>query len=182
MDHWWDRKNCAYDECSRVPLVFYDPRFPRTAAVQRELVLNIDLAPTFAELAGISPPSDSGINGTSFVGLAHGASTTWPRTHVLTEGWGKCTSKRGCPDVQASVRTLDWKYIEHYEDDGMRTVKTRGDGRLERELYDLVKDPIELDNLLLMAASAALERGYTQDQLEARVAQLKAKLEAAKRE
>ena len=185
-EHWWSRKNCAYDECSRVPLVIYDPRFPRVAAIQRELVLNIDLAPTFAELAGISPPAQSKVNGMSFVGLAHGTATAWPREHVLVESWGKwgrnCRPTANCPDTQASVRTVDWKYIEHYQDEGMKTVRTRSDGRLERELYDLVKDPFEVDNLLLMPTSAVLQRGYTQAQLEEKIADLQPKLEAAKRE
>ncbi|MGH9201809.1 MAG: sulfatase family protein, partial [Vicinamibacterales bacterium] len=118
-EHWWDRKNCAYDSCSRVPLVIYDPRFPREAAIQLEMVLNIDLAPTFAELAGISPPSETGVSRMSLVGLAHGTANPWPRDHVLTECWGKfgnCPRVNGCTDIHASVRTIDWKYIEHYED------------------------------------------------------------------
>ncbi len=184
-EHWWDRKNCAYDECARVPLVVYDPRFPRADAIQHEMVLNVDLAPTFAELAGVSPPP-SGMNGLSLVGLLRGTANAWPRDYVFTESWGKagakCPSKIGCPDIHASVRTVDWKYVEHYQDEGMKTVKPRDDGRLERELYDLVRDPFEVDNLLSMPTAAVLQRGYTLSQLEAKAADLRQKLEAAKRE
>ncbi len=57
-------KDCFYEECLRVPLVIYDPR-ASGAMVQAAPVLNLDLAPTVAELAGVSPPAVR--DGTSLV-------------------------------------------------------------------------------------------------------------------
>ena len=94
------------------------------------LVLNIDLAPTIAQLAGVEIPG--GVDGISLVPLLDGSATEW-RESVLIEHW-RLTEGFGSiiPDF-FGVRTAKWKYIEY--DTG------------EKELYDLENDPYELDNL-----------------------------------
>ena len=48
-------KNCPYESCIRVPFIVYAPgMFP--AHNETRFAANIDLAPTFAELAGIPAP------------------------------------------------------------------------------------------------------------------------------
>ena len=49
-------KNSAYDEDIRVPLIVRGPGVPRGTAVDH-LAVNIDLAPTFAELGGTAAPA-----------------------------------------------------------------------------------------------------------------------------
>lgn len=48
----------AYEESIRVPLVIHDPRLPedQRGQVVEEIALNIDLAPTFLSMAGLTPP------------------------------------------------------------------------------------------------------------------------------
>ena len=54
--HCHGPKRCPYEECMRVPLyVRYPPLIPAPRVDTRE-VLNIDVAFTFAELAGLMPP------------------------------------------------------------------------------------------------------------------------------
>lgn len=56
--HMWGGKECAYEECARVPLLV---RYPRRVApgVVDATALNIDIAPTFAALADVEPPIET---------------------------------------------------------------------------------------------------------------------------
>lgn len=49
-------KNTAYEEDLNIPLVVRGPGVP-TGQVVSKLTLNVDLAPTFAGLAGVTPPA-----------------------------------------------------------------------------------------------------------------------------
>ncbi len=118
-------KHCAYEECGHVPLVI---RYPAGVAGGREesrLALTIDIAPTLAELARITPPAP--VDGRSLVPLLAGSAAPW-RQDVLLEGF----DLGGAPRYHA-LRTMTWKYIENHDSS-------------ESELYDLVRDPYELDN------------------------------------
>ena len=122
-------KNCAYDECVRIPFIIYAPyRF--AARTDSHLVANIDLAPTFAELAGVPIPDD--VDGTSLLSLLKNEHVTW-RDAILIEHW---PTEEGVgskiPEFYA-VRTVNWKYVEY----------STG----ETELFDLKNDPYELQNV-----------------------------------
>jgi arylsulfatase A-like enzyme len=117
-----------------------------------ELAVNTDFAPTFADLAGVEFPAD----GRSLAPLMRGEVPSW-RSAVLLErlpaqasdeegsgkskgkdkskGKGKGKAKTGVGGSPAftALRTEDYKYVE-YENG-------------ERELYDLVNDPYELESL-----------------------------------
>lgn len=174
-EHWWHHKNCAYEECSRVPLIVYDPRHPTTGRQDSAMVMNIDIAPTIAELTDTKIPAENKIDGMSLAVRLQDANTEWPRERVLTECWGPTNDWR--PDTHVAVRTVRWKYIEHYTDWDRKTIKTRSDGRPEVELYDLKKDPYEQYNLLKMSNQAISGKGYTPQKLTAVVSELKPKLQ-----
>ena len=122
-------KNCAYDECARVPFIVYAPGMYRSGT-DTHLVANIDLAPTFAELAGAALPQT--VDGTSLVPLLQNAEAPW-REALLIEHW---PTEEGVgsriPEFYA-VRTAGWKYVEY----------STG----ETELFDVENDPYELMNL-----------------------------------
>ena len=96
-------------------------------ASRDELVLNNDLAPTFAHLAGAESPNF--VDGRSLVPLLRGKASSW-RTAALVEQRG--LGKIGIP-AYGMLRTEGEAYVE-YENG-------------ERELYDLDKDPHQLENL-----------------------------------
>ncbi len=124
-------KLAPYEEAVHVPLVVrYDPAVstPRSDA---SLVMNIDLAPTFAALAGVTAP---GSEGASMLGLLANPATPW-RTDTLIEHMGSN------PPSFCAVRTQIWKYVQYATG--------------EEELYDLVADPYELQNVAGAAANAA---------------------------
>ena len=122
-------KDCPYEECIRTPFIFYAPWiFP--ARTDHRIVANIDLAPTFVDLAGGAIPSI--VDGMSLLPLLQGADLPG-RKGILIEHW---VTEEGIgskiPDFSA-VRTSEWKYVEY----------STG----EKELYDLINDPFELENL-----------------------------------
>ncbi|MBK8215027.1 MAG: sulfatase [Myxococcales bacterium] len=173
-EHWHTHKNCAYEECIRVPLVVVDPRAAGGPRTVDDFTMNVDLAPTFAAWAGASVPEK--VDGLSFAGLVDGsAKGPWPRTEVLSECWGPGTAGR--PDTHAAVRTKKWKYIEHYADDARTKLRVH-DGSPERELYDLEKDPFEVDNLLRLSPANLARTGHTKDFVDTTTADLAAKLRA----
>ncbi|MBI2238771.1 MAG: sulfatase [Actinobacteria bacterium] len=137
-EHRWVGKQCPYEECIRTPFLV---RYPgATSRADGHLVSNVDVAPTVADLAGISPglPAD----GRSLVPLLEGSAPAGWREGVLLE-W------TGDPLVPAwwGVRTEDLSYVEYATG--------------ERELYDLTgtagpPDPFQLDDRADDPAYAAL--------------------------
>jgi N-acetylglucosamine-6-sulfatase len=127
-------KIVPYESSIRVPLVIrYDPLTHNAARRDRHMVANVDLAPTLAALAGVRHPP---LEGLSLVPLLKASSPQRPprqpwRTKLLLEGFGGLHGN----DPQQSfcgVRARDWKYI----------LNSSG----EPELYDLKRDPYELQN------------------------------------
>ncbi len=144
-EHRHNEKKVAYEEGIRVPLLVYDGRNPVQQSID-EMVLNIDLAPTIAQMAGLSVPS--GLNGTSLVPLLEGQSVSW-REDFLIENYTKRTAEHD------ALRTEQWKYVEYKNGD--------------RELYDLEADPFELES---QHGNPAYQTMITE--FSARLAQLKA--------
>jgi len=122
-------KNCAYEECVTVPFIVYAPTlFP--ARNDDHLVANIDPAPTFVDLAGGAIPES--VNGKSLLPLLKDGNASW-RDDILFEHWRTESGEGSMIPEFYAVRTMEWKYVE-YETG-------------EKELYDLVNDPYELNNL-----------------------------------
>jgi arylsulfatase A-like enzyme len=98
----------------------------------------VDLAPTFAEWAGVSPPVP--VNGESLVGLLANPGRLW-RQELLIEVLGSGDPNSG-EGLFSGVRTQRYTYAEH----------TTG----EIELYDMKVDPNQLVNIAGNPANAAL--------------------------
>lgn len=122
--HRWELKNCVYEDCVRVPMLVRAPGvLPRDDG---HLVLNVDLAPTIAQWAGIVPPDP--VNGRSLVPLLANAGTPW-RDGALLE-----VLAGGASRTFQAVRTAQYLYAEYHNGD--------------RELYDLALDPDQLQNVV----------------------------------
>jgi N-acetylglucosamine-6-sulfatase len=131
-------KQAAYEEDIRVPLMIRGPGV-HAGASSDEMVLNNDFAPTFADLAGFSPPDS--VDGRSFAALLDTRKGNDPaswRTAFEVRKWDTLKDEPSYKAVTPippyrAVRTRRYIYVE-YEDG-------------EHELYDLEKDPYELRNL-----------------------------------
>jgi arylsulfatase A-like enzyme len=114
----------VYEPSIRVPLIMRGPGVP-AGARRRQLVTNVDLAPTILEAAGATP--DRPQDGRSLFALLRDRGLEWGR-ELLIEG------PTGLQAVAfTALRNQRFLYAEH--DSG------------ERELYDLTRDPHELDSL-----------------------------------
>jgi N-acetylglucosamine-6-sulfatase len=168
-------KNRTYEESARVPFFVRGPGVAAGAKAEK-LALNTDLAPTSADLAGVSFPAD----GRTLAPLLGGEEDPSWRTAILLEklsqresddevaneeeggkakgkGKGKAKGKNkgkagpsNSLDYQA-IRTETHKYVEYNNGDV--------------ELYDLRADPYEMESFHESADPALVE-------------DLKAKLEA----
>ena len=126
----WD-KRAAYEPSMRIPFVMRYPKLAKPATRCEELVLNIDLAPTLLELAGLPIPGS--MQGRSWVGVLQGRPG---RDSFLYEYFAERGDRFKRP-VAVAVRTKRWKYVTYPLDSSLTS-----------ELYDLQTDPEELDNLI----------------------------------
>lgn len=123
-------KRAMYEESIRIPLLMCCPRMIRPGTLIDRMVLNIDVCPTFLDLAGAKIPD--GVQGESVRPVLRGRTSGW-RSDWLYEYWYE---KPYVTPTIRGVRTERWKYIEYPE-----TEHTS-------ELYDLNKDALELHNLI----------------------------------
>jgi arylsulfatase A-like enzyme len=148
--HFYD-KRLMYEPSIRVPLMIRYPARVHAGTTSDRMVLNLDLAPTMLDLAGLPVPA--AMQGKTVMPLAEGKNIPWRK---------------------------DWLY-EYYEYPGFENVRPCRGVRTERykfihfflapeefELYDLQKDPDEKDNLYG-------KPGYEEltEQLRARLAELR---------
>jgi arylsulfatase A-like enzyme len=150
-EHRLGGKVWPYEESTHVPLIV---RTPWTTSAERnnQPVLNIDLAPTISALAGVRPglPED----GRSLVPFLRGLSPAW-RHAFLVEYLGRDLLHKGGPPPYTAVQTRRSLYVEFKNG--------------WRELYNLKKDPWELNNIagdpktkpLQATLSQTLHRLYT---------------------
>ena len=138
-------KATPYLEAVRFPLVVRGPGVPRDQTTQ-DLVLNTDIAPTFAALGGAETPPF--VDGRSITPLLQGQSTSW-RSAGLIEN--RRSRKQHRP-AYAGLITEKRTYVE-YENG-------------ERELYDLETDPHQLEN-------QAGQRPVEEAELSARLRELR---------
>ena len=119
-----------HESSIRVPMIMYDPRSAGTHAhgVMDQMVLNIDMAPTILDMAGVPIPEI--IQGRSLTPLLRDKQLEW-RGEAFFE---HLFDHDRIPQSEG-IRTTEWKYIRYRHHPEFR------------ELYDLSKDPIEEVNL-----------------------------------
>jgi arylsulfatase A-like enzyme len=128
-------KDCPYEACIQIPFVVTYPRLQNAPRSEAGFALNIDIAPTLLDLANI--PIPPGLDGISLVPLLENPQVAW-RDHVFIEHYrdGEADDPAGLSTLIPTywaIRTDEWKYVEYMHG--------------ERELYNLVNDYYELENL-----------------------------------
>jgi arylsulfatase A-like enzyme len=126
----FDDKRWAYEESIRIPFLIRYPKLIAGGSRREQIALNIDLAPTILELAGVQPFER--MDGKSLLPVLKDANTPL-RASFLGEYFVEKVATK-VPQWQ-SVRTNQWKYIRYTKHPNLD------------ELYNLSVDPHELDNL-----------------------------------
>ncbi len=153
-DHGWFDKRFMYEFSLRMPLLVRHPKVIKAGTVTDAMALNLDFAPTFLDLAGVDKPKD--MQGRSLRPILAGKTPAdwrtsmyyhyyeYPAVHSVKRHYG--------------IRTKRYKLIHFYHDIDAW------------ELYDLEKDPNELNNVYGSPGSAEI------------VKKLKAELEQLRKE
>ncbi|RLD54075.1 MAG: sulfatase [Bacteroidetes bacterium] len=127
-EHGWFDKRFIYDESFKTPLLVRWPGVTEAGTTNDQMVQNLDFAQTLLDAAGIEAPDD--MQGESFVPLLRGEDDKWdrdavyyhyyeyPAVHMVKRHYG--------------VVTREYKLVHFYYDVD------------EWELYDRMKDPMEL--------------------------------------
>lgn len=139
-DHGWYDKRMMYEEAIRMPFVVKYPHVIQPNSDIKDIVSNIDIAPTLLEMAGVDVPDE--VQGESFFNILKGEKETdskqslyyhyyeYPQWHHVQPHYG--------------LRTDRYKLIHFYYDVD------------QWEFYDLQNDPNELNNLINSDAYASL--------------------------
>ena len=150
-EHGWFDKRFMYEESLRTPLLVRYPAEIPAGTSSDALVQNLDFAPTLLDYAGVTIPKD--MQGASFRKLAGGKEKKWrdviyytyyeyPSIHMVKRHYG--------------IRTNRYKLIHFYYDVD------------EWELYELEKDPEELNNVYNDPAYATVKKTMHQKLKETR--------------
>lgn len=133
-EHGLIDKRCAYEESIRIPMLAYSPSLIKANTHCDAIVSNLDLAPTFLELAGIATPN--AMDGKSLVQLfANPKATNSWRTHLLYEYYWEPAFPQ--TPTTFALRGNRYKFIQYQ---GIWDTD---------ELYDMQADPYEMRNLIL---------------------------------
>jgi arylsulfatase A-like enzyme len=133
-EHQISGKWLLFEESIRIPFIVYDPRLDAklTNKKKEEMVLNIDVAPTILDMAGITIPSE--MNGKSLKGLINGTKQEW-RDYIFMEHHYFHRLDNYISRSEG-IRTMDWKYFKYVDPDPDIEV-----------LYNLKTDPYEVNDL-----------------------------------
>jgi arylsulfatase A-like enzyme len=132
-EHGWFDKRFMYEECQRMPLLVRYPKLIHPGSKSDALCMNVDFAPTLLDMAGVKVPDD--MQGKSLLSVLKNNGETpydwrkavyyhyyeYPAEHSVKRHYG--------------IRTQDFKLIHFYNDID------------EWEMYDLQKDPLEMNNV-----------------------------------
>ena len=132
-EHTYKDKRLAYENSIRVPMIIRYPKLIKKNSEIDEQCLNIDLAPTILDLAGINKPNY--MQGESMLGLITGKGNRKWRKSILFEYYVDDAWPYAGPD-QLAVRTDRYKLVDNFLDNDID------------ELYDLINDPGEMNNLI----------------------------------
>lgn len=136
-------KRFMYEESLRVPLLVRYPKIIKPGSITTDFAINTDLAPTFLDLAGVDIPED--MDGVSFKPVLEGNTPDDWQTDMYYRYW----MHRAHFNIPAhyGIRTERYKLIFYYglplDAKGSYQISTTP----EWELFDLEKDPNEMNNV-----------------------------------
>jgi arylsulfatase A-like enzyme len=143
-EHGWYDKRWMYEESFRTPLLIHWPGKTRPGSVNTDMVMNLDFAQTFLDIAGVEQPAD--MQGQSLAPILAGNTPNDWRKEVYYHYY----EFPGAHSVRRhfGIRTDRYKLIRFYNID-------------ESELFDLEQDPNELHSVYDDAQYAEIRGNLT---------------------
>ncbi|MGC8830757.1 MAG: sulfatase family protein [Verrucomicrobiia bacterium] len=129
-DHGLYDKRFMYEESLRMPFILRWKNVVKPGTVEKSIILNIDFAPTFMDVAGVKIPSD--IQGRSFFPLLKGEHPKDWRTGFYYRYYHDPGDHNTA--AHYGIRTTTHKLIYYWKLD-------------QWECFDLQNDPLELKNI-----------------------------------
>jgi arylsulfatase A-like enzyme len=156
-DHGWYDKRFMYEESLKMPFVVRYPKEIKPGSTSDDIVLNVDFPALFLDLAGVDIPED--FQGHSFRSILKGETPDDWRRSMYYRYWMHGAHHNVA--AHYGIRTHKHKLIYYYYDgcgqqgarsggnDGGDTKTMSIDGiEPEWELFDLEKDPHEMNNVV----------------------------------
>ena len=143
-EHGFFDKRFMYEPTLHTPLLMRYPPLIEPGSVQEKMALNLDYGATFLDLANIDIPD--AVQGTSLLPLMDQTATneTWRNSiyyhYYEYPGWHSVRKQYG-------VRTETHKLIRFY-----------GDDIVDHEMYDLISDPVEMNNIYGLSEYADVQK------------------------
>lgn len=134
-------KQLPYEEDVQVPLLIRGPNVRANHINSQDLIVNVDLAPTILELAGIPIPSS--VDGTSakpLIDMGTSLTQPWRKAFPLARWRGPTDNLAPYPHF-TGVHTGQYTWVEWANG--------------EKELYDLAVDPYQINNVASSTQYAA---------------------------
>jgi len=155
-DHGWYDKRFMYEESLKMPLILRYPQEVAPGSVNDDIVLNVDFPALFLDLAGVAVPDK--FQGRSFRPLIQGSTPPDWREAMYYRYWMNATDHNVA--AHYGIRTHKHKLIYYYYDGcakpgtsegfcaGRGDIPSLDQFEPEWELFDLEKDPAELNNVV----------------------------------
>jgi len=140
-EHGLIDKRCMYEESIKIPMIAHCPEIIPAGQRSQRLIVNIDVAPTILQAAGLPIPHT--VQGESFLSVARGEQPKWRDAILYEYFWEEAFPQT--PTV-LGIRTEDYKYMWYH---GIFDLN---------ELYNLKEDPPEMVNLIDDASAYEVRR------------------------
>ena len=143
-EHGFYDKRLMYEPAITTPLIIRWPGHTKPGTVNTDMILNIDHAPTFLEVAG--GKADKEMHGKSYKSILQGKTPADWRTSTYYRYWMHLDGAHNVP-AHYGVRTNRYTLI-HYYGKGLNMAGAKNkDLDPEWELFDRQKDPQQMKNL-----------------------------------
>jgi arylsulfatase A len=164
------KKGHLYEGGIRVPGILRWPGRTPAGKTSEEPICGVDILPTFCEIAGLTPPADRAMDGTSFLPVLAGKSlerkTPLYWHFNAAQSQPKVALRMGHWVLLAQLTGVEAKPSEDIRAEDQQAIKTAELRAGTLELYDLRQDPGQAEDLAgreterLKHMSAALQRLY----------------------
>ncbi|MBI2804559.1 MAG: sulfatase [Planctomycetes bacterium] len=154
-EHGWYDKRLMYEPCLTTPLIIRWPGQTKPGTVNDDMILNIDHAPTFLDIAGAAAKKE--MQGKSYKSILQGKTPPGWRQSIYYRYWMHLDGSHNVPahyGVRTRRHTLIHYYGKHLDMKGARKMNLMP----EWELFDRQKDPRQIRNVYADPTYAATVR------------------------